>query len=90
MDNRKELPKYRWLCNMCGREIRDAPAPLIVNQMIGYGSIYDLHMLKLQLCPKCTDKMITSCKINPVKDCKDILVSIISDYIHQREEVAND
>ena len=60
----------RWKCNMCGNEIRDEPIALLVDKMIGYGSKYDLEWLHMRMCADCMDKMIDSCKINPVEENK--------------------
>lgn len=58
----------RWICNMCGNEIRDEPIALLVNKLIGYGSKYDMDKLHLKLCSDCMDKMIDSCKVSPVEE----------------------
>lgn len=60
-------------CNMCGKEfdVFDTQERFrIYNPNIGYGSKYDGEALCLDLCCDCMDKIIDSCKINPVVDVK--------------------
>lgn len=51
---------------MCGNEIRDEPVALLINKTIGYGSKYDMDKLRIKMCANCMDRMIDSCKVNPV------------------------
>jgi hypothetical protein len=56
-------------CNMCGKkfDICDEQEDFsIYRRRIGYGSKYDGHELKLDLCCECMDRIIGDCMINPV------------------------
>lgn len=69
MDN--NLPK---VCNMCGKtfDFWDEMENLCFDNHIGFGSSYDLHHMKLNLCCQCFDKIIDwilpQCKYNPFSE----------------------
>lgn len=56
-------------CNKCGKELDfwDLQEDFSINKHIGYGSIYDLHVIDLHLCCNCMDELIGSCKISPIE-----------------------
>lgn len=59
------------VCNMCGREfdIWDEQEHFhFYADRIGYGSKYDDHKLRLDLCCDCMDRIIDVCKIHPTVD----------------------
>ena len=55
---------------MCGREFDflDEQESFHFYSRLGYGSRYDNHTLRLDLCCKCMDQIIDSCKLSPVTD----------------------
>lgn len=62
----------KMFCNLCGKEYgdinQDYNDEFSIHTMIGYGSKYDMHILKLDLCSSCMDKLIDQCVIPPVTD----------------------
>jgi hypothetical protein len=61
--------KHMNKCNCCGREVPDHEVATLQYQY-GYFTERDGDTLNLKLCPDClerfTQKMIESCKINPI------------------------
>lgn len=61
-------------CNLCGKDLDfwDKNSGLTINNIIGYGSIYDCNQIRVKLCCDCTDKHITylvdHCKISPLTE----------------------
>ena len=59
-------------CSMCGETFNfwDNQESFCLNRVIGFGSAYDLHRIRLNLCCKCFDKVmdliIPQCKHNPI------------------------
>ena len=59
------------VCNMCGKKFDiwdEQEAFGVYERRIGYGSRYDGHGLKLDLCCNCMDKIIDQCVIHPTID----------------------
>lgn len=54
-------------CNKCGKQldILDLQQGFHIENRLGYGSKYDDDNLELDLCCKCMDELIDSCKIHP-------------------------
>ena len=52
--------KKRKRCTMCGRkfELHDKFANFCFEKQIGYGSVHDGEILKLNLCCKCFDRSV--------------------------------
>jgi len=61
------------ICNKCGKkfDIYDEQEQFSINRWLGYGTKYDGGHLELDLCCKCMEELIESCKVNPVTmfDC---------------------
>ena len=59
-------------CNKCGKKMDefDVQEDFSFNQTLGYGSKYDGECLELDLCCKCMDELIDSCKIDPILERK--------------------
>ena len=58
-------------CNLCGKtfDLWDEQEDFsIYKRRIGYGSRYDDHELKLNLCCDCMDRIIDMCVIHPTVD----------------------
>lgn len=57
-------------CNKCGKEFDfwDEQEAFSLHRELGYGTKYDGAKLELDLCCKCMDELIESCKVNPVVD----------------------
>lgn len=59
-------------CNMCGRSFNfwDNHENFCLDRSVGFGSKYDLHRIRLDLCCRCFDKIIDQilpqCKHNPI------------------------
>ena len=66
------------ICNMCGKafDIWDKQENFSFDHRIGYGSTYDLHRIKIDLCCQCFDKavewIIPQCKHNPISEYQSI------------------
>lgn len=58
------------ICNVCGNPLHltDLCADYSISTQIGYGSAYDGGELNLHLCCDCLDRLIASCKVNPVTE----------------------
>ena len=58
------------ICNHCGKEldIFDLQQEFTIHRKIEYGSSYDGCIVHLQLCCDCFDKMVESCKVNPITE----------------------
>lgn len=58
------------VCNMCGKKFDfwDEQEDFHFYGRIGYGSRYDEHDLRLDLCCECMDKLIDMCVIHPTTD----------------------
>lgn len=58
------------VCNKCGKEFDmwDEYEGLSVGRLLGYGTKYDGEYLRLNLCCKCLESLIDSCKISPLKN----------------------
>lgn len=48
-------------CNLCGKKFNewDEQQDFSIHRSVGYGSIYDLHRVELNLCCECYDSIIT-------------------------------
>jgi len=47
------------ICNRCGKEIDANTYSFSYHQQLGYGSVHDGDELSVDLCPECTDELIT-------------------------------
>lgn len=59
------------ICNCCGMELGfwDNLHGIKIKRKLGYGSKYDGGKIELRICCDCTDKLIDSCKVNPITEC---------------------
>lgn len=55
-------------CNLCSNPLDewDLQEDFTIHKFVGYGSRYDLSEVHLQMCCNCFDKIVDSCKINPI------------------------
>ena len=69
-----EMDYPQKVCNMCGKtfDFWDEQEKLCFDHQIGYGSAYDLHRIRLNLCCQCFDKVLNwilpQCKHNPMSE----------------------
>ena len=60
------------ICNRCGKEIDANTYSFSYLQQLGYGSVHDGDELSVDLCPECTDELITylteECTIPPLAE----------------------
>ena len=56
------------VCNVCGNEFNmyDDIDGYSIHKKVGYGSKYDGKFMHMNICIKCMDKLIDSCRIKPV------------------------
>lgn len=54
-------------CNVCGTQLDmwDRANGVTVEEILGYGSRYDLHRVKVRFCHSCFDALLDSCKVSP-------------------------
>ena len=59
----------RPVCNICGKplDIFDETEGLAICKHLGYGTAYDGNDLEFHTCCACMDKIISSCKVSPIK-----------------------
>lgn len=59
----------RPVCNICGKplDIFDETEGLAICKHLGYGTAYDGNDLDFHTCCACMDKIISSCKVSPIK-----------------------
>ena len=57
-------------CNVCGKtlDMWDKQEDFSIQRSLGYGTVHDGEELDIHLCCDCMDKLISSCKISPVKE----------------------
>lgn len=55
-------------CGKCGKEFDEYEGGLYLDQKMSYGSDFDGSFVKTQLCCKCSDKLIRSCKLQVIFD----------------------
>ena len=57
------------ICNMCGKpfDMWDNEECFRIHRKLGYGTKYDGDILELDLCCSCTETIIDSCAISPLK-----------------------
>lgn len=55
-------------CSKCGADLDRMcePPAFIIRTTLGYGSDYDGAEIELVMCPKCADRLVSSCKIDPI------------------------
>lgn len=60
----------RRVCNLCGKEfdLWDDSLDIHIRRDIGYGSEHDGERLDMRVCCECLDKLISACKVSPVKE----------------------
>ena len=61
------------VCNKCGKQFDmwDEQEGYAIYTRLGYGSKYDGDHLELDLCCKCMDELIDSCKVGPISEGSD-------------------
>lgn len=58
------------VCNRCGKELDfwDIQEDFTIHKHVGYGSIYDGEVVKLQFCGDCFDEIVAECKVSPIEE----------------------
>lgn len=61
-------PAHATVCNVCGSKLDfwDLQEDFTIHKRVGYGSVYDLKEVRLQMCCSCFDQIAESCAITPV------------------------
>lgn len=58
------------VCNVCGKVLTrcEEKNHVKINQVMGYGSQFDGDRVDMDICNECFDRLIESCKIDPIQE----------------------